>query len=111
VELAPQDVEVKLIRGLATQHLPTFLQRLKQSEEDIHGAAELAVAWVNQGKLERELAAAALHQDGVICLGQADLAGAAEAWRAAVAISPDTPSGRQAAWRLDRLEKSVGKKP
>lgn len=97
VEAAPDDLEVRLIRGLSTAKLPADFGLAEQSQADVAAVAAMAPEAADEhGTLSPDLAAAALYAHGVNRLIADDPAAAAELWRTAVTRWPDSPAARDA---------------
>jgi tetratricopeptide (TPR) repeat protein len=104
VASAPEHVEVRLIRGLSTAHLPADFGRAEQSRDDLALVAAQAVEAVERGDLSDDLAAAALYRHGLwrYLDGQRD--DALATWREARTRWPDAPAGLDADHAVKHLE-------
>lgn len=96
VVLAPNDLEVRLLRGVTGYKLPRFMGRSATAAADLAYVAKVAEQAVNDGRLDRRAAAADLVYYGKELEDHYDAAGAEAAWRAAVRINPDGSAGRDA---------------
>ena len=103
VAQAPDDLEVRFLRGVTGYQLPFFVGRSKLSADDLAHVAARAVAAARAGTLDRRAAAAALYYYGLQREREGDAGGATAAWEQAVRISPDSPGGRDAARRLSSM--------
>lgn len=104
VRLAPEDFEVRFIRGVSTYHLPTLFGRAEQAAADIGWVAARAEEAVAAGHLDRTIATAALFYEGLIRATRSEMDAARTAWQAAVALGPATNAGKSAAVRLRESE-------
>lgn len=98
---APDDVEVRFLRGMASRNVPAFFGRRAVAREDLTYAARAAPAAVAAGRLDRSVAAASLYHYGLLREADRDASAARDAWRAAVDLGPDTPPGRKAREKLN----------
>jgi hypothetical protein len=94
VVLAPNDLEVRFLRGVTCYRLPRFMGR--SATADLAYVAQVAEQAANDGRLDRRAAAADLVYYGKELEDHYDAAGAEAAWRAAVRINPDGSAGRDA---------------
>jgi tetratricopeptide (TPR) repeat protein len=102
VKAAPEDVEVRWMRGVGSYHLPFFFDRGDRAADDLAWVAARVAAAVDAGALSPEVAAAALFLHGVCRHDRGGLGEAQTAWRQAVALAPASAHGRAAAARLAR---------
>lgn len=100
VAAAPTDLELRFVRGRSTLPLPGFFRREAQAREDILYVAARAVAATAEGKLDPEVAAAALLEEGIIREEGAEREKARQSWRAAAEISPESRYGQAARARI-----------
>jgi tetratricopeptide (TPR) repeat protein len=103
VRQEPSNIEVRYIRGATEYHLPFFLHRRAQAEQDFAWIAPQAEKAVQQGQLPAALAASALDIYGCILLDQRNRAQAKRAFENARQIAPNSPSGHDAMHRLKPL--------
>jgi hypothetical protein len=96
VSLAPENVEVRFLRGTTSQRLPALMGRRAVAKQDLAYAASAAPAAVASGELGLDIAAASLFHYGMLCDAEGNRHEAQEAWRAASNLGPDTPAGRRA---------------
>ena len=100
VRAAPDDLEVRLVRGLTCAHLPRFFNRRAVAAGDLQRVAGGAAEAVRSGELDPDLAAAGLYHFGELRREAGDAAAARDAWRRAAELAPDSPAGRAAAERI-----------
>jgi hypothetical protein len=100
VREAPDDVEIRFVRGMTSYHLPRFFGRSKLAAADLAAAASDAEASADDGRMDRRLAAAALFHHGVLLQRTGKPDGARNAWRRSARVGPDTPAGAAAARKL-----------
>jgi hypothetical protein len=100
VAAAPDDLEVRFVRGMTSYHLPRFLGRSRIASEDLSLVAGQAEAAAESGRLDPSLATAALFHHGVMLASLGDQPAARSAWRRAAALGPATRAGKAAADRL-----------
>lgn len=103
VRQEPNNIEVRYIRAATEYHLPFFLHRRAEAEQDFAWIAPQAERAVRQGQLPAALAASALDIYGCILLDQRDRAKAKRAFENARKIAPDSPAGHDAEHRLKPL--------
>lgn len=101
VEAAPEDVEVRFVRGMSSVNLPAFMRRRALGDADVAWVAGRAMQAVESGKLPPALAAAALTHDGRRLKRQGQHDAAVEAWRLAVLIAPESRAARDATKRIE----------
>jgi hypothetical protein len=94
--LAPDNLEVRFLRGVTGYKLPRFMGRSATAAADLAYVAKVAEQAANDGRLDRRAAAADLVYYGKELEEHYDAAGAEAAWRAAVRINPDGSAGRDA---------------
>ena len=97
---APDDPEVRFMRGASTRPLPRYFGRSELSSQDLSAAASHANPAVASGRLDKELAAAIFYLYGFTLLDHGDRGGTERAWRTAIEIAPASKAGRKAAGRL-----------
>jgi hypothetical protein len=97
---APDDVEVRFIRGRSTYALPSFFRRGDEAASDLAWVAARAEAAVSEGRLAPDVAAAALFYDGVCRAERDDSDGARASWVRAMAIAPGSTHAEAARSRL-----------
>jgi tetratricopeptide (TPR) repeat protein len=108
VAQAPNHLEVRLVRGLATSHLPDPFGRAAQSRRDIARAARQAREHLQANRpadpAAAAAAAAALYHYGVQLQHDGEVARARALWRQALEIAPDTRGGERARRELAELD-------
>jgi hypothetical protein len=97
---APDDLEVRALRGLSYYRMPGFIGRGGMAADDLAAVAAGAEGAVSAGKLDPALAAAVLYHDGLIRERRGDPRSIDQSFRRAAQLAPDTPAGRAAAERL-----------
>jgi hypothetical protein len=100
VALAPDDPEVRFMRGASMRPLPRFFGRGNLSADDLTAAAARAEPATASGRLDKSLEAAIFYLYGFTHLDKGDVSGTQAAWRKAVEIAPESRAGRKAAARL-----------
>ncbi len=100
VAQAPEDLEIRFIRGVTTYHLPAAGQRSEQAAADLQWVATRVTTAVVAQQFDPTLAAAALLYHGLCREARADLVGARAAWHAAHRLNPTSSAGRRASERL-----------
>ena len=100
VAAAPDDLEVRFLRGVTNYQMPRFLGRFDLAQADLAYVARFAEQAANAGQLDRRAAAADLDYHGKGLEQRYDAAGAIAAWRAACRVESDSPGGRDAAKHL-----------
>jgi len=103
VTRAPDDPEVRFLRGASTRPLPRFFGRSKLAADDLATAASSAERAAANGRLDRSLEAAIFYLYGFTRLDRGDVPGTEAAWRKTVAIAPESRAGKKAAARLAQL--------
>lgn len=103
VSQEPNDVEIRYIRAATEYHLPAFLHKKDEAEQDFAWIAPRAQTAVEQGRLPAPLAASALDTYGCILLAQRNRAQARQAFEDAIRLAPESPAGRDAENRLKPL--------
>lgn len=93
---APQDLEVRFLRGVTNYQLPRFMGRWNQATHDLATVAAVAEREAATGRLDRRAAAADLDYHGKVLEESYDAIGAIDAWRAASRVDADSPGGRDA---------------
>lgn len=101
VDQSPDNLEIRLIRGLSTSRLPADFGLAEQSASDVAAVATAVQAAEGEGPLGPDLAAAALYAHGVNLLLAGDPDGAHALWRLAVARWPDAPAALDAQRALE----------
>jgi len=97
---APDNLEVRFLRGVTDYQLPRFLNRHDIGTEDLAAVAHVAESAARAGRLDKRAAAAALVYHGKALEEEYKIPEAVDAWHAAVRISPDSPGGIDAAKHL-----------
>ena len=100
VNAAPDKLEIRFVRAATDRNLPGFFGRQQQAQSDLNFLVQRAEAAVRQGSFEPHLAAATFSYYGDLCKEQSRLKDAAEAWKTAVRLAPDSHAGRAAANKL-----------
>jgi hypothetical protein len=93
---APNDLEVRFLRGVTYYQFPPFLGRREMAVRDLTTVARVAEAAAKAGRLDPRAAAADLVYYGKTREAAYDAAGAIAAWRAAVRVDADSSGGRDA---------------
>lgn len=96
VAQAPNDLEVRFLRGVTCYRLPKFMGRSEMASSDLAYVAQRAEPAVQEGRLDLRAGAAALAYYGKDLEQNYDAAGAIAAWRAALRIDPDSIAARDA---------------
>jgi hypothetical protein len=96
VSQAPDNLEVRFLRGVTNYQLPRFLGRMATAESDIAAVSRVGEQAAREGRLDPRAAAAALDVQGKILEQKYEVAPAIEAWRAAIRIDPAGSGGRDA---------------
>jgi hypothetical protein len=104
VAMAPEDPEVRFMRGASTRPLPRYFGRAKLSADDLVTAADHARQACASGKLDKQIAAAIFYLHGFTRLDLGDRAGTEASWRAAIEMSPESEAAQKATARLARGE-------
>jgi hypothetical protein len=104
VAMAPQDLEVRFLRGVTNYQLPVFLGRHQLAIEDLAAVARVAEKAAREGRLDRRAAVTDLDTYANELQRQKRLAEAIAAWRAAVRIGPDIPAGADALKHLSAIK-------
>lgn len=105
VSAAPDDLEIRFVRGMTSYRLPRFMGRRNVAIQDLARVAAQATQAARDGRLPRMLAAAALYHHGLILQEEGDNTAAIAAWREAVAVDPTAPGGQAAARQLQQMER------
>ena len=100
VSAAPDNLEVRFVRAATDRSLPSFFGRKQQVQSDLDFIVERAEEAARKGFFEPRLAAASFSYYGDLCKEQSRLKDAAEAWKAAARIAPDSHAGREAVSKL-----------
>lgn len=99
VAAAPQNPEVRFVRGATERELPGFFGRKQQSKEDLANVVQDA----SLSKLEPRLAAASLYYFGLDCEESGNHPRAVDAWKKAAQRAPESHAGQAAAKKLKAL--------
>lgn len=100
VKDAPDNLEVRFLRGVTDYQLPDFLGRHDIGVQDLAAVAAVAEQASRTGRLDKRAAAAALVYHGKALEQRYKIPEAIAAWQTAVRISPDSPGGVDAAKHL-----------
>ena len=100
VKEAPDNLEVRFLRGVTDYQLPDFLGRHEIGVQDLAAVAHVAEDAARAGRLDKRAAAAALVYHGKALEAKYKIPEAIDAWQTAVRISPDSPGGIDAAKHL-----------
>jgi hypothetical protein len=100
VKAAPDDLELRHVRGVSTLPLPGFFGVSERAAEDIRFVAERAQDAVAAGTLAPDVGAAALYEDGLLLEKDSDLEGARKRWEAAIELGPESESAAAAREKL-----------
>jgi hypothetical protein len=96
VAMAPQDLEVRFLRGVTNYELPVFLGRRQLAVDDLAAVARVAEQAAREGRLDRRAAVTDLDTYANELQRQKRLAEAIAAWQAAARLGPDIPAGADA---------------
>ncbi len=96
----PEDVEVRFLRGMTSRRLPAFIGRGDVARADLAYAANAAAAEVTSGRLDPQIASAALYHYGLMCEEDGNGQAAYQAWNEAARLGPDTIAGKRSLERL-----------
>ena len=97
---APDDAEVRFLRGVTSYQLPRFMGRWNSAVSDLTTVGRVAEREAAAGRLDSRAAAAALDYYGKLLEQRYEGASAIAAWRAAVRLGGDSPGGQDAAKHL-----------
>ena len=101
VAAEPENLELRLVRGLSARKLPEWMGRQEQAWDDIAYVADRAVEGLEDGRLSRRHAAAALLYDGKRHRDAGRVEEARERWERAVMIGGETIAAKEARAHLD----------
>jgi hypothetical protein len=104
VVMAPQDLEVRFLRGVTNYQLPIFLGRHQLAIDDLAAVARVAEQAANEGRLDRRAAVTDLDTYANELRRQKRLVEAIAAWQAAARIGPDIPAGADALSHLSAIK-------
>src|SRR6185437_8236804 len=93
---APDNLEVRFLRGVTNYQLPKFLNRFALAAQDLAAVARVAEQAALDGRLDPRAASADLDYHGKVLEDSYNAAGAIAAWKAAVRLDPTGPGGRDA---------------
>jgi hypothetical protein len=96
VAQAPDDLEVRFLRGVSCYKLPAFMGRAGTAKSDLAVVAQVAEQAAREGRLDRRAAAADLLYHGKELEDHYDATGAIAAWRAAVRIDSGSSAAHDA---------------
>ena len=102
VAAAPQNLEVRFVRGATERELPSFFGRKQQAKEDIKIIVKSST-FDEPHALEPRLAAASLYYYGLDCLEAGEKTEARDALHKSVQAASDSHAGRLAAEKLKAL--------
>lgn len=97
---APDDAEVRFLRGVTSYQLPRFMGRWNSAVSDLTTVGRVAEREAAAGRFDSRAAAAALDYYGKLLEQRYEGAGAIAAWQAALRIRADSQGGRDAAKHL-----------
>lgn len=97
---APDDLEVRSLRGITSYQLPRFMGRWNLAVSDLGGVARVAEREAMEGRLDHRAASAALDYYGKLLEQKYEVDGAIAAWRAALRVDAEGQGGRDAAKHL-----------
>jgi tetratricopeptide (TPR) repeat protein len=100
VKEAPDNLEVRFLRGVTDYQLPDYLGRHDVGVEDLTAVAKVAERASGSGRLDKRAAAAAMVYYGKAMEQKYKIPEAIAAWQTAVRISPDSPGGIDAVKHL-----------
>ena len=96
VAAAPDNLEIRFLRGASLYHLPGLFGKRPQAEADFRWVTE----HVHNGSLPADLAAAAFYFDGLTYARQRNQPAARQAWQTAIELAPDSKAGKDSAAKL-----------
>ncbi len=99
-QAAPDDPEVRLVRGLTLFNVPKMFDRREEAEADLAWVVERMDQLVAEKKIDPRPAASALFSQGKVLQQRGDEAGARAMWERAVKMAPQSKGGKSAARRL-----------
>ncbi len=102
VAAAPQNLEVRFVRGATERELPGFFGRKQQAKDDIRTIVK-SPAFKQPLSFEPRLVAASLYYYALDCLDAGNRTEALNALRRSVEAAPDSHAGRLAAEKLKAL--------
>ena len=100
VQIAPQDLEVRFLRGVTNYQLPGFVGRHQLAVSDLAEVAKVAQQAADSGQLDVRAAAADLDYYGKAMEETYQLPLALGAWQSATRLNPQGPGGIDAAKHL-----------
>ncbi len=103
VKAAPNDLEIRFVRAATTYDLPGFFHRKEQSAQDFAYLAQRAPKAAHSGELEPRLAAASLYFHGEFLNDANEPSEAVAAWKAAIALAPNSRAARDSREELKKL--------
>jgi hypothetical protein len=110
VTQAPQDLEVRFIRGVTTYHLPAAARRDEQAAADLQWVTARAADAVDKGQFDPTLAATAFYYHGMCRATRSDPVGAQTAWHTVSKFAPTSAAAELAAQRLQTMATGDGAK-
>jgi tetratricopeptide (TPR) repeat protein len=97
---APDNLEVRFLRGVTDFQMPEYLGRHNIGVADLAAVAQVAEEASRTGHLDKRAAAAALVYHGKALEEKFKIPEAIAAWQAALRVSPDSPGGVDAVKHL-----------
>ena len=104
VAMAPQDMEVRFLRGVTNYQLPFLLGRRQLAVDDLAVVAGVAERAAREGRLDRRAAVTDLDTYGNELANQRRLSDAIAAWQAAARLGTDIPAGADALKHLAAIK-------
>ena len=111
VAMAPQDLEVRFLRGVTNVQLPFFLGRRQLAIDDLAAVARVAEQAASEGRLDRRAAVTDLDTYANELARRKRLSEAIAAWQAAARLGPDIPAGTDALKHLAAVKASPATLP
>jgi hypothetical protein len=97
---APNDLEVRFLRGVTNYEMPTFIGRHDIGVSDLAAVAKVAEQAAREKRLDSRAAAAALDYHAKALEAVYKIDDALAEWQAAVRVNADSPGGLDAAKHL-----------
>ncbi len=101
---APDDLEVRVVRGLTLINVPGMFNRRQEAEADLSWSVARIDRGVETGRLDHRAAASVLFNQGKVLEQQGQSEAARAMWQRAVAMAPGSVSGQSAARRLGKSQ-------
>ena len=104
IAAAPDDLEIRFLRGVTNYELPGFIGRKSTGVADLASVARVAEQAAKEKRIDSRAAAAALDYHAKALEADYKIADALAEWRAAVRVNADSPGGTDAAKHLAEHE-------